>query len=422
MIDFKRFWAEPGCAPGMSKEETEAYLKQHAPGIPLEALRPNWALDPGPGVSVEQIDRWERAHRVRLPDVLRRALALQDGGYVRENAFRVFPLAEIVPNDDEFWEYACYDEEDVPDRSLVFQFGEDEFGGTCHLIYARGPQGEPSVYVYHSDPGDLDHCADSITQFFDRMLKTAEAPSVHWSETESLEVVARETIDLSRLYRKPAKRELILGRQGGALVLFTHERAPDQESFTKTTLPEPLVQQIALIQRHRPDPVSTYSLILQPKVSDGIVEVESKRTSDGKWKNGETNGVPICVLFESHDRSRLDTLRRTLFGEKAAARAQAQEERQEELQQKMGALSPGEVQAAGLSMFQHMKERLFPGGSPPNMPPEAAALQELLQMKLAEIEQRLREKNAGQPMNPEIQRLLREAMPPPAEAGDAENQ
>jgi hypothetical protein len=43
-------------------------------------------------------------------------------------------------------------------------------------------------------------------------------------------------------------------------------------------------------------------------------------------------------------------------------------------------------------------------------------------MKLAEIEQRLREKHAGQPMNPEIQRLLREAMPPPAEAGDSENQ
>jgi hypothetical protein len=404
MIDFNRFWAEAGCAPGMSKEETEEYLKQEMGGMPLAALVPDRLLDPGPGVTEQEIEALEHERGVRLPDVLRQALALQNGGYLRDSAFRVLPLEEIVPNDEEFWEYASYEEEEVPDQSLVFQFGEDEFGGACHLNYARGAHEEPSVYVYHSDPGDFDRCADSVTKFFSRMLRTAEAPSVDWSETASLEVVARETIDLSQLYRKSAEKELILGRQGGTLVLFTHERSPNAETFTKTTLPEPLVQELAMIQRLRPDPVHTYGLILQPKESDGIVAVESKRTRDGKWKNSKTNGVPICVLFESHDRARLETLRRALFGEKAAGRAQAQEERQEELQRRMGALSPAERQAAGMSMFQQMRQRLFPGGppKPEDMPPEAAALQELLQKKLAEIEQRVRENTGGQPVNPEI--------------------
>src|SRR5439155_9518911 len=84
MIDFDRFWSEPGCAPGMTKEETEAYLRQQVGGIPLEALAPQGALDPGPGVTSEEIDAWEQEHGVRLPDVLRQALARQNGGYVRD--------------------------------------------------------------------------------------------------------------------------------------------------------------------------------------------------------------------------------------------------------------------------------------------------------------------------------------------------
>jgi hypothetical protein len=274
--------------------------------------------------------------------------------------------------------------------------------------------------VYHSDPGDFDKCSDSVAKFFGRMLKTAEAPSVDWSETASLEVVARETIDLLRLHGKGAESEVILGRQGGALVLFTHERTPQQERFTKTTLPEPLLQDFAMIMRRRPDPVNTYGLMLQPQDSDGIVEHESERTRDGRWKNSTSHGVPICVQFESHDRTRLEALRRSLFGDKTADRAQAREKSQEELQQRMAAVSPEERQAAGMSMFQHMKQRLFPGGPPEEMPPEAAALQELLQKKLAEMEQRVKERTGNQPVNSEIQRLLGEMMKPAAKDAQGE--
>jgi hypothetical protein len=158
--------------------------------------------------------------------------------------------------------------------------------------------------------------------------------------------------------------------------------------------------------------------MLQPREPDGIVAHESVRTRDGRWKNSTSRGVPICIQIESHDRTRLEALRRTLFGEKAADRADAREKSQEELQQRMAALSPEERQAAGMSMFQQMRQRMFPGGrpKPEGMPPELAAIQDLLQKRLAEIEKRMKEKTGGRPVNPEIQRLLGEMMGPDAEA------
>jgi hypothetical protein len=393
MLDFNRFWAEPGSAPGMSKEETEAYLRNTGlAGVPFEALGIGGTRQPRPGVTANQIAAWEKKHGVRLPDVLRQALARQDGGHLRGVDFLVLPLAEIVPPDEDFWDYASSEEDELPDRNLVLQLGENESGGTCYLNYSNGPQQEPSVYLYYGDGGDFERCADSVTKFFTRMLKTADAPSVTWAETTSLQVIAQEAIDLSPLYRMPAQAEMILGRKDGMLTLFSHERSAVAERFTKTTLPEPLVEAMAMIRPHRPDPIGTHALTLQPQTTDGIVELTSERTSDGKWKNNKTTGVPICVQFESKDRAKLESLRKTLIGEHAAGGVAAQEKSLEEYQQRMEGVTLQERVAAGMEMFKQMKARLFHGGAPSNMPPEASALQELLQQRLREMEERLKKK------------------------------
>src|SRR5262249_32880058 len=156
------------------------------------------------------------------------------------------------------------------------------------------------VLEYHSDPGDLDRRAKSVTKFFARMLETFEGPLVTWSETESLEEIARETIDLSEFYKEPAKKEQVLGRQAGPLVLFTREQALSGEHLTKTTLPEPLDRRMAMIQPFRPAPIGTYGLILQPEKSEGILELDSQQTPEGQWKNHTSRGVPVYVQFESH--------------------------------------------------------------------------------------------------------------------------
>ncbi len=242
------------------------------------------------------------------------------------------------------------------------------------------------------------------------MLQTSDSPSVDWAETAAMPVIARETIDLSAIHGgRPAEKEQILGRHGGAIVLFTCDRSPGAETYTKTVLPEPLLQQAAMLQPCRPAPVSTCSLMLQPGDTEAIVALESKRTGDGRWKNSTSRGTPICVVFESADRGRLEALRRDLFGTKAAERARAQEERQQKLQTALGSLSLEQRQSAMFQMMAQMRERLaaMRGASSPlpeGAPPELAALHESLQQKLREAEQRGRDQIAKHPLGPEILR------------------
>jgi hypothetical protein len=429
MIDFDHFWMEAGCMPGLSKGETEAQLRQlkaHYGNIEglLAGIQNRPGMEPRPGVTAQQIEDWERERGVRLPDVLRQAMARQNGGYVYRSHIRILPLAQIANPEEDFWEWASYEEEDVADRDLVFQFAEDEdLGGSFFLDYnLKGPQQEPGVLEYHSDPGDLDRRAKSVTKFFARMLETFEGPLVNWSETESLEEIARETIDLSEFYKAPAKEEQVLGRQAGVLVLFTREQALSGQHLTKTTLPEPLDRRMAMIRPFRPAPVGTYGLILQPEKSEGIVELDSQQTPEGQWKNHTSHGVPVCVQFESHERSRLEELRRTLLGQPAAGRAQALDEhleksqqQMEKLQQHMAGLTPEQQRAAALQIAPQMWENLkgllsFASPDAETMPPEAARLQEMLQEKMKELRKRVQETMAKHPLDPESQRVVEEMM------------
>jgi hypothetical protein len=436
MIDFDRFWAEAGCLPGLGKEETEAQLRQMAAyfgqfGSGSPDLTGVPGLNPGAGVTGERLDTWEHENGVRLPDVLRQALQRQDGGYLRDSQFRILPLAEIAVPDEEFWEWASCKEEEVPDRRLVFRFAwNDEFGGSYYLNYnAQGPEQEPSVLVHYNDPGDLDRCAKSVTKFLARMLETSDTPLARSSGTLDLETITQETIDLSALLGPSAVLEQTLARQGGALILLTHEKTSAGERYTRTTLPEPLAGNAfhaGAIASLRPAPTATYALLLQPLDTKGVVQVESQRTRDGRWKNSTLRGAPSYVHFESTDRGRLETLRRLLLGKETAARAQARQDQQDLLQQKLTTLSPEEKHAAAMHMFLQMQEQFGgqPAGAPPSaeFPSEVAALSELMNEKLRQAMDRAREIVAGQRVDPELLRLLGEMMKPPGDAGEGEGE
>jgi hypothetical protein len=417
MIDYGRFWAEAGCLPGMTRLQTENYLKSQlgapASGSGFEARMPHHT--PGPGATSAQVEEWERRRAVRLPEVLRLALGRQNGGYVRGTQFRILPLAEIGPIvDKEFWEFASYDEKEVADRQFVFLFAEDdESSGSFYLNFGRAPSEEPSVLSYHSDPGDLDRCSTSVSEFFKRMMHEDDIASVDWSETQSLPPVAAETIDLSRLYGQPAEKEQVLVRQGEVLVFFVREKTPFEERFTRTLLPLPLEAAMAWVQPWRPDPIRTYSLTLQPQDSEGIVELEAKQTENGRWKNSKSRGVPVLVQFESVEKSRLETLRREVLGNEAAGRSESEDQRREKFEEMMGSVPSGEQFAAGMQMFLQM---MGPGGQsrpeapqPESLPAEAAALQELLQQKLKGAMERAQQVLGEHPLSPETLRLLENA-------------
>ncbi len=378
MIDYDLFWAKPAAV--IQPPTT------HVPG-----------LTPGPGRTEEQFADWEQAYGVRFPEVLRQAFARQDGGFVGENEtwFRVLPLDEIDYVDEGFWEWARFEEE-IADRDLVFEFANDGIGGRYFLAYAPAETDrDPAVFVFHGDTGDATRCSATVTEFFSEMLRTDECPAVDWAETAALAPIARETINLSPLFGgAPAEKEQILARAGGALVLYVREQTPESETCSKTTFPEPLDPGAARLENCRPDPVSTFTLILRPKKFQRVVMVNSRRTAAGRWKNGTSHGAPVYASFEASDRGRLETLRQELFGNEVAGRVRAREKserrRARKLREATEAGSLHEYKAAITQMMMQMRIQFgdkLGSGLSPDVPPDVAALNELLDETLREIGQ-----------------------------------
>lgn len=400
MIDFERFWMDGGRDYDDIEEE--------------ECVDEDELDAEAPGVSDKQFAAWEKKHRVKLPELLRQALAIQNGGSVRNTSIDVLPLEQMAPVDEEFWEWAAFEDEDeAPDHDLVIAFGEEaETGATLIMNFnARGPQGEPSVYFdYHGESTDLQN--DSLFGFFQAMLASAEAPSVDWSEIERLEVVARESIDLSPIFNRPASLEQVLAREDeDFLLLFTHERSPEGETFTRTSLPLPLDASWAEVSSYRPAPCATYKLHLQPEETDDIVEQQSEKTDDGRWKNSTSRGAPIYVTLESTDRSRLEALRKELFGAAGAARAQAKQERQAEFEQTLDTLTPDQRIAAMMRVALAMKDKMdlqFGAGlgDTSGMPPALAEAAKAMQKKMQQMVEKAQERIKANPIDAETMRQL----------------
>ncbi|HEY2156001.1 MAG TPA: SMI1/KNR4 family protein, partial [Isosphaeraceae bacterium] len=201
MIDFDRFWMDrPDPYADEDADETE---------VPR-------------GVTAEEIRAWEEEHRVTLPEPIRTALGRRNGGSVRNTSIEIRPLDQILPVDDDFWEWTEIDEDEAPDHALMFVFGDEaESGATILMNFnARGPEGPPSVYFDHH--GESTYLVnETIAGFFEAQLAASDGPGVNWSEAEaSRDVLARETIDLSSMHAgRPASKEQILAREGEALIL-----------------------------------------------------------------------------------------------------------------------------------------------------------------------------------------------------------
>jgi hypothetical protein len=309
-----------------------------------------FGIDAVPGATDEELAEWEKSCGVSLPEVLRQVLKRQHGGFVRETSIRLLPLDLMDRPSAGFWKGMAYQRDEVPNRRLVFKLAEDEYGGAYYLNYTgRDARQEPSVMLLQNNPDILSRVAESVTDFLERLLATNDSPSVDWSETNGLNVLARETIDLSASHNnEPAALEQVLASQDGSLVLFTHERTPAVERYARIALPQPLASETALIVESRPAPCVTYSLTLEPEDATGTEASESRRTIDGRWKDTSRHGLETYATFESVDRERLVSLRRTLLGAKSARRLEEAEKRESALESKsLSAMSADEQRAAG---------------------------------------------------------------------------
>jgi hypothetical protein len=318
MIDFERFWLD-GDRDYDECEEEECIDEDEMPA------------ETPPGVSEKQIAAWEKRHGVKLPELLRKALAIRNGGSVRNTSLDILPLEQMAPVDEDFWEWTEIDDDEAPDHNLMFVFGEEsETGATLLMNFnAGGPKGEPSIYFDHH--GESTYLVnDTLSEFFKANLASAGAPSVDWSETERLPIVACETIDLSPIFGKSASTN---------------------------------------------------------------------------------RGVPIYVTFESTNRGKLEALRRELFGAEGAARAQAKQDQQAKLEERLNALAPEQRTATMLQAALAMKEQMdreFAAeiGDMSGMPPEFAKMAEIMQKKMQQMVQQAQQKIAASPPDPETVRQI----------------
>jgi hypothetical protein len=123
------------------------------PGIFWEPPEPGES-PPSPA-TWEEIRRWEAEHSVQLPRLLAEALAVADGGRVREtSSLDINSLAEFETLGCGDWDHIYQEEEgsgpEVVDRDRLFLIG-DCFGCGIVLDY-RGKQ-EPAILMLEYEVG-----------------------------------------------------------------------------------------------------------------------------------------------------------------------------------------------------------------------------------------------------------------------------
>jgi hypothetical protein len=333
------------------------------------------------GVTDAEIASWERTHGVTLPALLREALKRHNGGIVRNTSLRIYSLSAIAPEDEGFWEWASFDEENFAERRLVMPFAEDcDTGGVYLLNFnANGPAGEPEVCVWHSDPGDLGQAAASLAEILGPLMAVADGPSVDWNEIRLHEIVAEETIE----FGGAAAMEQVLCRNGRMFLLFTRRTAPEGHELSQTAFLGPLHAEGAMIT---PTLANTaFWLHIAPTETHTIVHETSERTADGAWKNRESQGVPVYVVFMSRDKAFLENLRARLFSIPVVRTLTEREATQAEVLKRMHTMDPDERKAMGMEMLRQMHaqtsqtiDRMMAGAGVETMSAASQAMKQLL--------------------------------------------
>jgi hypothetical protein len=267
------------------------------------------------GVDEEQFVDWETEFGVRFPAALRLAYARQDGGPVRNAEMDLHPLVEICLVDDDFWRFDEIPPAEARDHSLVIILGaETASGGQFLLNYNQnGPRGEPSLYVFYNDGTGASRIGETVDAYFERCLKSDSGPAIDWDASiASIEIIVQENLELAS--PRGARVEQVLGRTNGGLVLLVRQTDRQKCEISKTFLPLPLDPDMSTVEPCRPAPKSTFALTIHPDDSDGIIHESSTQLENGQWQNTTTEGVPVCVDFESAEKAPLERIRILLLG------------------------------------------------------------------------------------------------------------
>lgn len=202
-------------------------------------------------------------------------------------------------------------EEDYGDPGLVFPLSSDGHT-TFALDYNKtDASGEPSVIYVDFECTSDERVASSFSAWIKQLTRSETEPAVDWEEHQCYPLLFRDSFatDLTE-HGQPEEIEHVLCREHEqGLLLFTRTRSEGRVlELSRVALPRGVDSTWFTIGAHRPAPVNTFQLHLQPVENDDIHWIESRQTQDGTWKNEKSDGVPIYGVVESKDRDALERL------------------------------------------------------------------------------------------------------------------
>lgn len=363
------------------------------------------------GLSKEQILKWEADHGVQLPKLLRKAYREHDGGVVRATSIQLRHLKEFAVPDDDMWDDMADDEvEGFEDRNRILIIGMDNnVGGVFFLNYNLcHDDGDPSIWTHFFDGTGATRLSRSASRYLKKQATVSESPEVNWQESETLPILAEESIDesswlplgtITRYRLVQGDEKLILFQQGLDL-----ESDSEGQRLARTELPLPLDADSMELKPRRPG--GPWGLHLEPQDGDEIVSLESTQLSGGGWRSRRSKGVPIYETIESESKERLEKLRVQLIGEAAAREVAAGDDRMAALQKRMEESSPDEMKLMGMQMLHAMQSEMPDLTPPGDVPPELAAATAHIQSLQQKMMEELSKTVGGLQIPPEVQAMI----------------
>lgn len=235
------------------------------------------------------------------------------------------------------------------------------------------------------------------------ILRADFKPSVAWSEVESMEIIARQSVEVPLPFSRTETWEQVLCVAGNQLTLFAKwHRSGD---VRRIRFSRPFDAERMKLSERISGPDVVYRLQLNPMADTPVRYDMATPTWFGLWRNEPTEedlGASMC-FFDSTDRSYLTSLRSQLLNGEVPESLLTEEA----MRQKINSLSEENKRAAfaTLVMRQHGEaEQKFREESPNlgPIPGELRPIQDHLQQRLEQI----RQTAAARPVDPELAGMI----------------
>jgi hypothetical protein len=239
-------------------------------------------------------------------------------------------------------------------------------------------------------------------KFMSRLLGADLEPAVSWSESESMQAVARISVEVPRGFSGKETMEQVLCDSGNGYVLFT--RRVSSGMLSRISFGKQLNGREMRLAEWQPGPPPAYRLQLSPLDGATVTYAMARPTWFRLWHNeSHTDLGPGICSIDSTDREVLKDLRHKFLDGKIPDSLQTEEE----MWQRVNSLSSNDRRAAMAALAMQSLgavDRAFHEAHP-----DAGPVPEGLKPLFDRVQNQIQEINrtaAGQPVDPALADLM----------------